>query len=183
MSGVIEGLSADAPDVDLPTSPAPDLARLLVPRSSQAPRMATPREYLDHADGQDALESLYKAAIGSFVPAGRGMVGVEHLLTLDRNGKPTAISQSAPGDTRGMHAAIPNDAQAIVHSHPASAQMVPSPQDYLTATKVNKPNFILSRNALYVAMPGTDPNTSKHTKVADVIAGKGGRLNIRWTGN
>lgn len=45
----------------------------------------------------------------------------------------------------------PNKTAAIVHTHPDTALRTPGPGDY--AAKV--PNYILSRAALYVTIPGT----------------------------
>jgi len=45
----------------------------------------------------------------------------------------------------------PRKTAAIVHTHPDTAERTPGPGDY--ASKV--PNFILSRSALYVTIPGT----------------------------
>lgn len=45
----------------------------------------------------------------------------------------------------------PKKTAAIVHTHPDTAERTPGPGDY--AAKV--PNFILSRSALYVTIPGT----------------------------
>lgn len=45
----------------------------------------------------------------------------------------------------------PKKTAAIVHTHPNTAKRTPGPGDY--AAKV--PNFILSRSALYVTIPGT----------------------------
>jgi hypothetical protein len=45
----------------------------------------------------------------------------------------------------------PTKTAAIVHTHPNTAKRTPGPGDY--AAKV--PNFILSRAALYVTIPGT----------------------------
>lgn len=108
------------------------------------------------------------------------MNSAEHLIALNQDGTGTQSSVSSPGDVRGMKASIPDEAEAIVHTHPASGKPTPSAQDYVTATKMGKPNFVLSQNAIYVAMPGMDPNTTQHIKVADVSPAKHGKLNVKW---
>ena len=142
------------------------------------PRQATGRDYLDNPDTRSAIEGLYQDAQGSFNPYGKDKA--EHLIALGQDGKTSMSSTAAPGDVRSLKTAVPNDSQAIIHSHPSTATPVPSPQDYKTATQLGKPNFVLSKGAIYVAMPGTDPNTTSHIKVADVSPAKHGKLNVKW---
>jgi hypothetical protein len=141
--------------------------------------MATPREYLDNPNTQTALETLYSNASPTFMKFGNANAR-EHLIAINQDGTATPESVSDPSQSRHMQTSIPTDAQAIVHSHPESATAVPSPQDYETATKTGKPNFIVSQGKIYVAMPGTDPNTKKHIQVADLSPAKGGKVNIKW---
>jgi hypothetical protein len=177
----------DAPDVppDVPASAltgsgGPSLDALST--TPKMPRMATGRDYLDNPDTQAALEGLYVKASPTFVPPamGRTTQENEHLISLDQNGKQSSYSAAPEGSSRHLVTQIPSDSSAIIHTHPYKANPVPSGTDYKTATAEGKPNFVLSRNAIYVAMPGTDPNTTSHIKVADVSPGKHGKLNVKW---
>jgi hypothetical protein len=171
------------PDVNVSSaSTMPSALASAVSTPPTMPRMATGRDYLDNPDTQAALESLYTKASPTFMPAPSGSMTQEneHLISIDQNGKQNSYSQAAEGTSRHLETQIPNDSSAIIHTHPYKASPVPSSTDYKTATAEGKPNFVLSRNAIYVAMPGTDPNTSKHVKVADIAPAKGGKLNIKW---
>jgi hypothetical protein len=177
-----DSADTDAPDLppDVPasalTGSEPSLDALST--TPTAPRMATGRDYIDNPDTQSAIEGLYRDAQGSFNPYGNDKA--EHLIALGQDGKASMSAEAAPGDVRSLKTAVPNDSQAIVHTHPSTATPVPSPQDYKTATALGKPNFVVSKGAIYVAMPGTDPNTTSHIKVADVSPAKHGKLNVKW---
>jgi hypothetical protein len=172
----------DAPDLPaLSGKPTPEPALdSLTQAAPVAPKLATGRDYLDNPDTQAAIEGLYRDAQGSFNPYSKDKA--EHLIALGQDGKASMSSTAAPGDVRSLKTAVPNDSQAIVHTHPSTATPVPSPQDYKTATTLGKPNFVISKDHIYVAMPGTDPNTQQHVKVADISPAKHGKLNIKWAG-
>lgn len=160
---------AYAPTVDALSKYEPDMPR----------EVSSPRDYLDRPATQAALEKLYSVAQNSFNPYSKDQA--EHLIALGQTGDTAMSSTAAAGDVRKLVTAIPDDAMAIVHTHPSTATPVPSPKDYQTATQTGKPNFVISKGAIYVAMPGTDPNTKNHVKVADVTTGKHGKLNINWS--
>ena len=129
---------------------------------------------------QAAIEKLYKNAIPTFIPSNEQN---EHLIAVDTNSNKVVSSSDADinGDqeARHMKVSIPEHS-FIIHSHPVSGLPTPSPQDYQTASQIDRPNFVLSQHAIYVAMPGTNPNTKTHIKVADVKPTKGGHLQITW---
>lgn len=190
-AGADTGTTVDASDVN-PDAP-PDISALsgssdasTVDALSKEPaddtaNMAGPRDYLDNPAAQAAMEKLYGDAQSSFnAPMqGLGADHTEHLIAL-KDGTTLMSTKSAPGDRLSTKTAVPDEADSIMHTHPSSGTMVPSPKDYETATQLGKPNFVMSRNAIYVAMPNQDPNTKNHTKVADVKTMKGGKLQINW---
>jgi hypothetical protein len=168
----LSALSGNSPGADL--SKAPDVLSTPV-----MPRMAMGRDYLEDPKIDAALNDLYSKASGTFNPPGGShsiAFNNEHMISVGGDG---SIQEYAGQDRRSMKASVPTDSQMIIHSHPGSAQPVPSEQDYATATKLGRPNFIVSRNAIYVAMPGQDPQTSKHVKVADIDR-KHGKLIYKW---
>ena len=161
----------------------PSIADALGTTKPEMPKMATGRDYLDNPASLDGLNKLYSAAGPSlFLPPAQfaGKRG-ERLVPIAQDGSFGATSSG--NDQRdsdgGMHVttSIPTDSQAIIHTHPAGQNPQPSADDYATATKIGKPNFVMSGSAIYVAMPGGDV---KHpVKVAD-IKQRGGKLNIKW---
>jgi hypothetical protein len=127
---------------------------------------------------QAALEKLYGSATMSFAPHSPDKA--ERLIALDKDGNGGPMTTSTAGNVRSVDAVIPKSSQAIIHTHPSTASEVPSPEDYRTATKAGKPNFVMSGSAIYVAMPGMDPQTTQHIKVADISPAKHGKLNVKW---
>ena len=174
-------ISPDAPP-DVPSAltgkPSPDVLNALSDEQPATPRMATGRDYIDNPDTQAAIEKLYQDAQSTFNYY--SINKAEHLIAIGQDNKASTSAGAAPGETRSLRTRIPSDSQAIVHTHPSTATPVPSPQDYVTATKTGIPNFVLSKDSIYVAMPGMDPNTTQHIKVADVSPAKHGKLNIKW---
>jgi hypothetical protein len=94
-------------------------------------------------------------------------------------GKVTEGDNSKDADgSQHARASIPTDSSAIIHTHPNGIDPLPSEDDYKTAKKSGKPNFVMSAGSIYVAMPNGDV---KHpVKVADISYGKHGKLNIKW---
>ena len=169
---------APAPDVQIPTSNLSKMLDSIVGNyQPPQPRMATPKEYLQDPKVMAAVQYLYNKAAMSFYDKTNAS---EHMYALDKNGDVSVQSVTDPWKKRNAVASVPQDSQLIMHSHPVSGQVVPSPGDYVAATKLGKPNFVISRNAIYVAMPGMDPNTNKHIHVADIRPAKGGKLSIDW---
>ena len=143
----------------------------------------TGRDYLDNPASLNGLNQLYKAAGPSLfmVPQG-AQQQPEKLVPIAQDGSFGQTSTGGGRDGKGaMHATatIPSDSQAIIHTHPAGQNPQPSADDYATATKTGKPNFVMSGSAIYVAMPGG--STKNPVKVADIKPGKGGKLAINWT--
>ena len=159
------------------------LGTSLVIAQQTKPHMATGRDYLDNPASLNGLSMLYQAAGASlFMKLPTSAATPEKLVPIDQSGHFGMISTGDRGrDQDGaMHVttSIPTDSQAIIHTHPAGQNPQPSAEDYATATKTGKPNFVMSGSAIYVAMPGGDV---KHpVKVADISQGKGGKLNIKW---
>jgi hypothetical protein len=168
------------PDVDIPVGQMPAGLASAVPSAPIMPRMATGRDYLDNPDTQAALENLYTKASPTFMPPSMGSATQEneHLISIDKAGKQNSYSVAPEGSSRHLNTQIPDDSSAIIHTHPYKANPTPSDTDYKTATAVGKPNFVMSRNAIYVAMP--NGNVKQPVKVADVSPAKGGKLNIKW---
>ena len=167
----------------------PSLDNLSEPRprylatKPEMPKMATGRDYLDNSASLNGLNQLYKAAGPSLfmVPQG-AQQQPEKLVPIAQDGSFGQTSTGGGRDGKGaMHATatIPSDSQAIIHTHPAGQNPQPSADDYATATKTGKPNFVMSGSAIYVAMPGG--STKNPVKVADIKPGKGGKLAINWT--
>lgn len=158
------------------------LGTSLVIAQQTKPRMATGRDYLDNPTSLNGLNQLYKAAGPSlFMVPSAGRQQGEKLVPIAQDGSFGAASTGGSRDQDGaMHAtaSIPTDSQAIIHTHPRGQDPLPSGEDYATATKIGKPNFVMSRDAIYVAMPGGD--VGHPVKVADISQGKGGKLNIKW---
>ena len=118
------------------------------------PRLANGRDYLNNPQMQSNLEDLYRKAMPSFNDK---YATNEHLYAIDKDNNISVRSMTAQGQKRAADATVPADSQMLIHSHPATAEANPSPGDYVTATKLGRPNFVVSRDAIYVAMPGTDP--------------------------
>jgi len=135
----------------------------------------TPRSYLDNPEAIANLSALYSKAVGTFA---NPRLNAEHMIAVGQDGK--LLGEYMDNQPDHIKANIPTDSVFIVHSHPQSVMPTPSPQDYQTANVHQKPNFVISRTAIYAAMPGTDPNTRSHVKVADISQGKGGKLQINW---
>ena len=141
----------------------------------------TGRDYLDNPASLNGLNQLYKAAGPSLfmVPQG-AQQQPEKLVPIAQDGSFGQTSTGGGRDGKGaMHATatIPSDSQAIIHTHPAGQDPLPSDADYATATKIGKPNFVMSGSAIYVAMPGG--SRKNPVKVADIKPGKGGKLAIK----
>ena len=117
-----------------------------------------------------------------FMAPSAGRQQGEKLVPIAQDGSFGAASTGDTGrdDSGKMHATadIPTDSQAIIHTHPAGQDPLPSGEDYATATKIGKPNFVMTKDAIYVAMPGGD--VGHPVKVADISQGKHGQLNIKW---
>ena len=164
------------------TNPSP-IADALGAEQPEMPRMATGRDYLDNPASLAGLSKLYNDAGSSLfmVPSAGRQLG-EKLVPIDQNGQFGATSTGDAGraDNGNMHATatIPTDSQAIIHTHPAGQDPMPSSTDYETATKIGKPNFVMTKDAIYVAMPNGD--VQHPVKVADISPGKHGQLNIKW---
>ena len=161
----------------------PSIADALSTTQPVMPRMATGRDYLDNPTSLNGLNQLYKAAGPSlFMAPSAGRQQGEKLVPIAQDGSFGAASTGDTGrdDSGKMHATadIPTDSKAIIHTHPAGQDPLPSGEDYATATKIGKPNFVMTKDAIYVAMPGGD--VGHPVKVADISQGKHGQLNIKW---
>jgi hypothetical protein len=159
---------------------ASPLAAAVTAAQPVMPRMATPKEYLTN---EDDLAKLYNNAASSFIPTAAGSVPrPEQLVPIDKDGNfgDMTLGSTQPGDNGGMHAraSIPTDSSAIIHTHPYGLTQTPSQDDYDTAKRIGKPNFVVTRDSIFVAMPNGD---IKHpVKVASISSGKHGKLNIKW---
>ena len=164
-------------------TPNPSIADALGTTKPEMPKMATGRDYLDNPASFNGLNQLYKTAGPSLfmVPSAGRQLG-EKLVPIAQDGSfgVTSTGEDGRADNGKMHATatIPSDSQAIIHTHPAGQDPLPSDADYATATKIGKPNFVMTKDAIYVAMPGG--STKNPIKVADIKPGKGGKLNIKW---
>ena len=159
------------------------LGTSLVIAQQTKPHMATGRDYLDNPASLNGLNMLYQAAGPSlFMAPSAGRQQGEKLVPIAQDGHFGMVSTGDRGrDQDGaMHAtaSIPTDSKAIIHTHPYGQNPQPSADDYVTATKIGKPNFVMTKDAIYVAMPGGD--VGHPVKVADISQGKHGQLNIKW---
>jgi len=107
---------------------------------------------------QFQMSRLYATAMQSYV----GVNDQEHSFTIKAGGLPNEIHSSHEFMHNFLAVAAGEDT-AIVHTHPASALPTPSSDDVRIAVRLGIPNYVLSRFALWVALP--DGTTRK---VADV---------------
>jgi len=149
------------------------------------PRQASYRELVDTPEMASGINRLYKSAQPSFAR----QTGQNRLPEiLEPIGTSGTLGASTEGDRNQMSsggmrtiAAIPNDSLGIMHSHPYGEAPQPSDQDYVTAKKLNRPNYEISANELYVAEPDSG-NRNNPTKIADLRYNKG-QLQYNWNPN
>jgi hypothetical protein len=156
-----------------PEKPMPDL----VPFSPESPvlEQQKPKPYSDYFSDPttlSAVEKMYSSALPTFLEKGHG----ERMIAVGPDGKIAGPFVSDGG--KSVSGSIPKGSQVLFHTHPLGGEQVPSQQDIDTAKQINSPNFVISRNAIYVATP--DGSTKHPIKVADVEQGKGGHLKIKW---
>ena len=104
------------------------------------------------------MSKLYCAALQSYF----GFSAHEQSFTIREDGLPNEIYSSNDFRHNFLDVAVSKD-RAIVHTHPAFALPTPSPDDVKVAVRLDIPNYVLSRFALWVALPD-----STTRKVADV---------------
>ena len=102
------------------------------------------------------IAQLYKAALPTYV-----LGGIEYSFTVAADGIPNHITSSNTAMSNLL--VVSSTDKIIVHTHPLGASPKPSGNDIQISVHTGKPNYVLSRFALWVAMPdGT------FHKVADV---------------
>jgi len=121
---------------------------------------------------QAQMRKLYADALQSFVPTTNGLTRKTELsFTVSADGAPGLVSSSH--DWARDFVLVRNGDTAIVHTHPFGIAPHPSDVDVAIAVKLGTPDYVLSRSALWVAMP----DGTSH-KVADV-QWKRGRLVLK----
>lgn len=166
----------EAPEVSPPINKPPAF-----PITTILPRRASVREMIDSPNTLAGIESIYHHAQPSFSPMQRNnsQRWPEILTSISPEG---AVGNEQHGattrDSEGnMHAkgSIPSNAIALIHTHPFGQEQMPGPDDEATATRIQRPNYAMSENALWVAEPGN----KNPRKVAD-LSYKNGHLKYGW---
>lgn len=75
----------------------------------------------------------------------------EFSFVIDKNEAPGSITSSS--DIMQNSLSVYSNTAAIVHTHPRTADPRPSLSDVELAIHLGIPNYVLSRNALWVALP------------------------------
>lgn len=176
--------SIPAPDAEVfEASAMKNPYRLPDAKPSGARLIAGPQDYLNRPSTIEGLSRMYDEATPSFMPLRASTKPApERLVPIRSTGLlgDTTLGEDAKDSRGGMSdkAAIPSDSMAIIHTHPFRVEPEPSPQDEKTASNAGMPNFVMSRDAIYVAPPN-----GKNIKVADISQGKDKKLNIKWDKN
>lgn len=114
-----------------------------------------------------ALNPLYATAAASFVTDSQ----VEYSFVWNPGGHPGRIVSSHEADANHTQI-IKGYTQGVMHTHPRSKDMRPSAGDIALAKKAQMPVYVLSVDALFVALPN-----GKVERVANV-SWQADRLNI-----
>lgn len=117
------------------------------------------------------LSELYQHAATSFMDPD---ANIEHSFIYNNGGNPGNITSSHESNKNSV-VVYPNTA-GIVHSHPMRSLAHPSQADIDIAKHAKVPNYVLSRNELWVAMPD-----GKTQQVANV-AWKDGKMQLNYLG-
>ena len=108
----------------------------------------TPDAVLQTPAVQAQLVTLYKRASLTYMNSDHHE---EYSFTVKANGAPNEITSSESFNSNVV--VVKSSDTAIVHTHPATCKPQPSPGDIQVAQRSGVPNYELSRDALYVAMP------------------------------
>jgi hypothetical protein len=155
---------------EAPRVAMPDQELALAPKVAPIPALtAGPRDYLDRPATLEGLDRLYNKAISSYGGGERA----EYSTELDPQGRPEPIASSHMNDKNRVQ--WNRGDMALVHTHPKGDMPQPSPGDFAAANQMHAPNFELSRDAVWAAMPGNP----KPVKVADVEY-KHGKPVYKW---
>jgi len=131
------------------------LAPLTIRASGQDDVLKTPAV-------QARMSKLYADALQSFVPTTNGLTRKTELsFTLSADRAPGRVGSSH--DWARDFVLVRDGDIAIVHTHPFGVAPSPSDVDVAIAVKLAIPDYVLSRSALWVALP----DGTSH-KVADV---------------
>lgn len=145
------------------------------------PRRASVRETIDSPEILAGIESLYKSNLSSFSPiqGNMGHYSPEVLVPIDVEGhlgSRTEGKSSREGDgSMHVNARVPKSSIAVIHTHPYGEKPETSSDDETVANTLQRPNYALSGNAIYVAEPGN----KESRKVAD-LKYKNGHLIYDW---
>jgi hypothetical protein len=174
-----------APEVPIETSEQSPLPWLRT--KPVMPRRASLRETIDDPKTLAGIESLYKKAIPSFSPLQGGGVASnsrapEILTPIDVEGNVGGMTMGE-GERSGdgsMHvsARVPRKSMAVIHTHPYGQKPETSGDDETVANTLQRPNYAISGNAIYVAEPGQ----KNSRKIAD-LKYKNGHLTEDWDKN
>lgn len=108
------------------------------------------------------MSKLYAGALPSFAPTTNGSTRkAEWSFTVHADGTPGPITSSTDWARNSLR--VQQSDSAIVHTHPFGTDPRPSESDTAIAVNLGIPNYVLSRGAVWVAMP----NGTSH-KIADV---------------
>lgn len=132
--------------MDFSFLPAPNPAQLNAILASYAPNRPLDPNGIDVYGELPKMQEAYrKTANGMAI---RGTQEAMYAILPGGNRTRTQLS----GNRRDAMA-VPNNALAIVHTHPVNAKPTPGPED----SNMNFPNYVYSGNQLYVTTPH-DPN-------------------------
>jgi len=160
-SPAVNAANADAP---APVAPTPD--KTAPPTStSEVPQNLFP-ELTPQV--QDRMQELYTAAAPSF---NTSSMNVEHSFTFNQFGNPGRISTSNQRNHNTI--TLYGNEKGIIHSHPLGDDPRPSGDDINVAKKAKIPNYVLSKNQLWVADP------SGKTRQVATVTYKDGRINLQ----
>lgn len=125
-----------------PAPATPVASNLPLPTAPERPHNALPIAV------ETRLSELYQHAATSFMdPASN----TEHSFIYNNGGNPGSITSSHESNKNSV-VVYPNTA-GIVHSHPMQSLAHPSSADVDVAKHAKVPNYVLSRNELWVATP------------------------------
>lgn len=176
ISKKVEETQVTAPEVTVPmNSSAPTF-----PVPNVIPRRASVRETIDSPETLKDIDALYNKNKATFSPiqGNMGHYNPETLYPINTEGR--FGEQSTGGDREGdgsMHvnAIVPKNSLAVIHTHPYGEQAQTSSDDETVANTLQRPNYALSGNALWVAEPGN----KEPRKVAN-LSYKKGHLQYGW---